>query len=58
MIVLKIHKTCCVSSVSFRPVGCLSKVYQYEKTNVAGQFTYFSTRKSLLTSDLTHQRGK
>lgn len=57
MLVL-VHKTCCVSSVSFRPVGCLSKVYQYEKTNVAGQFTYFSTRKSLLPSGLTHQKGK
>ncbi|XP_076025276.1 neutrophil gelatinase-associated lipocalin [Genypterus blacodes] len=26
------------------PTGCMRKQYQYEKTNVPGQFTYFSTR--------------
>lgn len=34
------------------PVGCLSKVYQYERTNVAGQFTYFSTRHNMV-KDIT-----
>ncbi|KAF7669542.1 hypothetical protein LDENG_00155500 [Lucifuga dentata] len=29
---------------ALRPTGCHSKLYQYEKTSVAGQFTYFSTR--------------
>ncbi|XP_075935757.1 neutrophil gelatinase-associated lipocalin isoform X2 [Anarhichas minor] len=28
------------------PLGCLTKVYNYEKTSVPGQFTYFSTRRS------------
>ncbi|XP_029920512.1 neutrophil gelatinase-associated lipocalin [Myripristis murdjan] len=27
-----------------RPSGCQNKLYQYEKTSVPGQFTYFSTR--------------
>ncbi|KAM9338777.1 neutrophil gelatinase-associated lipocalin isoform 1-T2 [Symphorus nematophorus] len=34
------------------PLGCLSKVYQYEKTNVPGQFTYFSTRHNMV-KDIT-----
>ncbi|XP_070845364.1 neutrophil gelatinase-associated lipocalin [Chaetodon trifascialis] len=34
------------------PLGCQSKVYQYEKTNVAGQFTYFSTRHNMV-KDIT-----
>ncbi|XP_029301191.1 neutrophil gelatinase-associated lipocalin isoform X2 [Cottoperca gobio] len=34
------------------PSGCLSKVYAYEKTNVAGQFTYFSTRHNMV-KDIT-----
>ncbi|KAG7223899.1 hypothetical protein INR49_015155 [Caranx melampygus] len=29
------------------PHGCLSKLYQYEKTNVPGQFTYFSSRSQM-----------
>lgn len=41
-----------VSSVCFRPFGCLVKTYQYEKTNVAGQFNYFSTRE---LGHVTHQ---
>ncbi|XP_008284443.1 lipocalin-like [Stegastes partitus] len=27
------------------PLGCVSKLYQYERTSVPGQFTYFSTRE-------------
>ncbi|XP_068191382.1 neutrophil gelatinase-associated lipocalin [Antennarius striatus] len=34
------------------PAGCRIKVYQYEKTNVAGQFTYFSTRHNMV-KDIT-----
>ncbi|KAM6975550.1 neutrophil gelatinase-associated lipocalin [Tautogolabrus adspersus] len=34
------------------PAGCLSKVYQYEKTNTPGQFTYFSTRHNTV-KDIT-----
>lgn len=49
-------KKYCVASVCLRPFGCHIKAYQYEKTNVAGQFTYFSTRKSLLISNLTHHQ--
>ncbi|XP_044029137.1 prostaglandin D2 synthase a isoform X2 [Siniperca chuatsi] len=29
-------------------VGCQIKVYQYEKTTVPGQFTYFSTRHNMV----------
>lgn len=29
------------------PFGCVTKVYQYEKTNTPGVFTYFSTRHSM-----------
>uniref|UniRef100_A0A1A7YD08 Lipocalin/cytosolic fatty-acid binding domain-containing protein n=1 Tax=Iconisemion striatum TaxID=60296 RepID=A0A1A7YD08_9TELE len=28
------------------PVGCLTQSYLYERTNVPGQYTYFSTRHS------------
>ncbi|XP_070780950.1 neutrophil gelatinase-associated lipocalin [Enoplosus armatus] len=34
------------------PLGCQSKVYQYEKTSVPGQFTYFSTRHNMV-KDIT-----
>ncbi|GLD69329.1 lipocalin-like protein, partial [Lates japonicus] len=34
------------------PMGCQSKLYQYEKTNVPGQFTYFSTRHNMV-KDIT-----
>ncbi|TMS08400.1 Lipocalin [Larimichthys crocea] len=34
------------------PFGCQVKVYQYEKTNVPGQFTYFSTRHNMV-KDIT-----
>ncbi|XP_069559718.1 neutrophil gelatinase-associated lipocalin isoform X1 [Brachyistius frenatus] len=34
------------------PAGCRSKVYQYEKTSVPGQFTYFSTRHNMV-KDIT-----
>lgn len=34
------------------PVGCVSKLYQYEKTTVPGQFTYFSTRHNMV-KDIT-----
>ncbi|XP_047425385.1 prostaglandin D2 synthase a [Mugil cephalus] len=34
------------------PLGCLSQVYQYEKTSVPGQFTYFSTRHNMV-KDIT-----
>ncbi|XP_041816309.1 prostaglandin D2 synthase a [Chelmon rostratus] len=34
------------------PLGCQSKLYQYEKTNVAGTFTYFSTRHNMV-KDIT-----
>ncbi|XP_068609194.1 neutrophil gelatinase-associated lipocalin [Brachionichthys hirsutus] len=34
------------------PLGCQIKVYQYEKTNVAGQFTYYSTRHNMV-KDIT-----
>ncbi|XP_075885070.1 neutrophil gelatinase-associated lipocalin [Nelusetta ayraudi] len=34
------------------PLGCLVKVYHYQKTNVPGQFTYFSTRHNLV-KDMT-----
>lgn len=37
-----------VSPLCFRPLGCQRKVYNYEKTSVPGQFTYFSTRESPL----------
>ncbi|KAM4527998.1 lipocalin-like [Odontesthes bonariensis] len=30
------------------PAGCLIKMYQYDKTNVPGQFTYFSTRDNMV----------
>lgn len=47
---LEMVNTQCGFSVRFRPLGCLTKLYQYEKTNVSGQFTYYSTSKSILTS--------
>ncbi|KAF3848942.1 hypothetical protein F7725_015439 [Dissostichus mawsoni] len=28
------------------PLGCVTQVYNYERTNVAGQFSYFSTRRA------------
>ncbi|XP_074546913.1 neutrophil gelatinase-associated lipocalin [Halichoeres trimaculatus] len=34
------------------PVGCISRLYQYEKTNTPGQFTYFSTRHNMV-KDIT-----
>ncbi|KAM9820162.1 neutrophil gelatinase-associated lipocalin [Neosynchiropus ocellatus] len=34
------------------PTGCRSKLYQYERTNVPGQFTYFSTRHNMV-KDIT-----
>ncbi|KAM6902568.1 neutrophil gelatinase-associated lipocalin [Xenentodon cancila] len=34
------------------PVGCMTKMYQYNKTNVPGQFTYFSTRHNMV-KDIT-----
>ncbi|XP_022624168.1 neutrophil gelatinase-associated lipocalin [Seriola dumerili] len=34
------------------PLGCHSKLYQYEKTNVPGQFTYFSSRHNMV-KDIT-----
>uniref|UniRef100_A0A3Q3EDI6 Prostaglandin D2 synthase a n=1 Tax=Labrus bergylta TaxID=56723 RepID=A0A3Q3EDI6_9LABR len=34
------------------PVGCLRQVYQYEKTNTPGQFSYFSTRHNMV-KDIT-----
>ncbi|XP_075935755.1 neutrophil gelatinase-associated lipocalin isoform X1 [Anarhichas minor] len=34
------------------PLGCLTKVYNYEKTSVPGQFTYFSTRHNMV-KDIT-----
>ncbi|XP_041667452.1 prostaglandin D2 synthase a [Cheilinus undulatus] len=34
------------------PYGCVSRVYQYEKTNTPGQFTYFSTRHNMV-KDIT-----
>ncbi|XP_049908825.1 prostaglandin D2 synthase a [Epinephelus moara] len=34
------------------PLGCQMKVYHYEKTNVPGQFTYFSTRHNMV-KDIT-----
>ncbi|XP_026194829.1 prostaglandin D2 synthase a isoform X2 [Anabas testudineus] len=34
------------------PFGCLTKMYQYEKTNVSGQFTYFSTTHNMV-KDIT-----
>uniref|UniRef100_A0A3P8SCC4 Prostaglandin D2 synthase a n=1 Tax=Amphiprion percula TaxID=161767 RepID=A0A3P8SCC4_AMPPE len=34
------------------PLGCISKMYQYERTSVPGQFTYFSTRHSMV-KDIT-----
>ncbi|XP_059213712.1 prostaglandin D2 synthase a [Centropristis striata] len=34
------------------PLGCQKKTYHYEKTNVAGQFTYFSTRHNMV-KDIT-----
>ncbi|KAM9306425.1 neutrophil gelatinase-associated lipocalin isoform 1-T2 [Pholidichthys leucotaenia] len=34
------------------PLGCLTKTYQYEKTSVPGQFTYFSTRHNMV-KDIT-----
>ncbi|XP_028273097.1 neutrophil gelatinase-associated lipocalin [Parambassis ranga] len=30
------------------PIGCLMKVYQYERTSVPGQFTYFSPRHNMM----------
>ncbi|XP_029024891.1 prostaglandin D2 synthase a [Betta splendens] len=34
------------------PIGCLKKLYQYEKTNISGQFTYFSTTHNMV-KDIT-----
>ncbi|CAK6959326.1 prostaglandin D2 synthase a [Scomber scombrus] len=34
------------------PLGCQSKMYQYEKTTVPGQFNYFSTRHNMV-KDIT-----
>nr|XP_040054399.1 prostaglandin D2 synthase a [Gasterosteus aculeatus aculeatus] len=34
------------------PLGCQRKVYNYEKTSVPGQFTYFSTRHNMV-KDIT-----
>ncbi|XP_019727608.1 neutrophil gelatinase-associated lipocalin [Hippocampus comes] len=34
------------------PAGCRSKMYYYEKTNIPGQFTYFSTRHNMV-KDIT-----
>uniref|UniRef100_A0A3Q3XLS1 Lipocalin/cytosolic fatty-acid binding domain-containing protein n=1 Tax=Mola mola TaxID=94237 RepID=A0A3Q3XLS1_MOLML len=34
------------------PIGCVNKVYHYEKTNTAGQFTYFSKRHDMV-KDIT-----
>ncbi|XP_034402314.1 prostaglandin D2 synthase a isoform X1 [Cyclopterus lumpus] len=34
------------------PFGCQRKVYNYEKTSVPGQFTYFSTRHNIV-KDIT-----
>ncbi|XP_071322703.1 neutrophil gelatinase-associated lipocalin [Trachinotus anak] len=34
------------------PLGCQSKMYQYEKTSVPGQFTYFSSRHNMV-KDIT-----
>ncbi|KAM8872349.1 neutrophil gelatinase-associated lipocalin [Synchiropus picturatus] len=34
------------------PTGCRTKLYQYERTNVPGQFTYFSTRHNMV-KDIT-----
>ncbi|XP_057675389.1 lipocalin-like [Corythoichthys intestinalis] len=34
------------------PAGCRSKTYYYEKTNIPGQFTYFSTRHNMV-KDIT-----
>nr|XP_046230209.1 prostaglandin D2 synthase a [Scatophagus argus] len=34
------------------PLGCQINVYQYEKTSVPGQFTYFSTRHNMV-KDIT-----
>ncbi|XP_034565926.1 prostaglandin D2 synthase a [Notolabrus celidotus] len=34
------------------PVGCISRVYKYEKTNTPGLFTYFSTRHNMM-KDIT-----
>ncbi|XP_033502394.1 neutrophil gelatinase-associated lipocalin [Epinephelus lanceolatus] len=34
------------------PLGCQMKVYHYEKTNVPGEFTYFSTRHNMV-KDIT-----
>ncbi|XP_037609506.1 prostaglandin D2 synthase a [Sebastes umbrosus] len=34
------------------PYGCVRKVYNYEKTTVAGQFTYFSARHNMV-KDIT-----
>uniref|UniRef100_A0A672J370 Prostaglandin D2 synthase a n=2 Tax=Salarias fasciatus TaxID=181472 RepID=A0A672J370_SALFA len=34
------------------PAGCVVKTYHYEKTPVAGQFTYFSTRHNMV-KDIT-----
>ncbi|CAG5867342.1 neutrophil gelatinase-associated lipocalin [Menidia menidia] len=30
------------------PIGCMIKKYQYDKTNVPGQFNYFSTRHNMM----------
>ncbi|XP_058472502.1 prostaglandin D2 synthase a [Solea solea] len=34
------------------PLSCVAKTYQYEKTSVPGQFTYFSTRHNMV-KDIT-----
>ncbi|KAL3041549.1 prostaglandin D2 synthase a [Trematomus bernacchii] len=34
------------------PLGCVTQVYNYERTNVAGQFSYFSTRHNMV-KDIT-----
>ncbi|XP_029371919.1 neutrophil gelatinase-associated lipocalin [Echeneis naucrates] len=34
------------------PLGCQSKVYQYEQTSIPGQFTYFSSRHNMV-KDIT-----
>ncbi|XP_071760788.1 neutrophil gelatinase-associated lipocalin [Centroberyx gerrardi] len=37
---------------AIRPTGCHSKLYQYERTTVPGQFTYFSARHNKI-KDIT-----
>ncbi|CAJ1070885.1 prostaglandin D2 synthase a [Xyrichtys novacula] len=34
------------------PMGCIRRVYQYERTNTPGQFTYFSARHNMV-KDIT-----